>query len=290
MELTYLKTFCEVAGRQSFTKAAEELGYAQSSVTIQIQKLEREYGVTLFERYGRKLRLTSPGESLLKIAVKMLDLYAESKETIANQISGSLTIGTIDSLAAYYLPPFLQQLRKLFPNLSILLLPERETTILSKVKDGEFDIGFLLDRKHADTSLSCTIIREEPLVLIAPPDHPLTQLTKVELKHLIGIELIVSEESCNYRNMFEQVLKENGIAVRIGFELGNPEAIKQCVRNGLGIALLPRIVVEEEVHQGTLKILPLAHPDLRFELQFFIHPKKWMSQPLLKFIELVSGG
>jgi DNA-binding transcriptional LysR family regulator len=290
MELTYLKTFCEVASRQSFTKAAEVLGYAQSSVTIQIQKLEMEYGVTLFERYGRNLRLTPPGESLLKIATKMLDLYSESKETIANQVSGTLKIVTIDSLAAYFLPPFLQQLRKLFPDLSIQLQTERETAILSKVKEGEFDIGFLLDRKHSDTSLRCTIIREEPLVLIAPPDHPLTQITKVELEHLIGIELIVSEESCNYRNMFEQVLKEYGIAVRIGFELGNPEAIKLCVRNGLGIALLPRIVVEEEILQGTLGVLPFTHPDLRFDLQFLIHPKKWMSQPFLKFIQLISKG
>jgi DNA-binding transcriptional LysR family regulator len=68
------------------------------------------------------------------------------------------------------------------------------------------------------------------------------------------MDLIVSEESCNYRKMFEQVLKEHRIDVRIGFELGNPEAIKQCVRNELGIALLPRIVVEEEVQRGTLAI------------------------------------
>jgi DNA-binding transcriptional LysR family regulator len=258
MELTYLKTLCEVAAKQSFTKAAEELGYAQSSVTMQIQKLEKEYGVILFERYGTKLRLTPSGESLVKIAAKMLDLYAESKETIANQISGTLTIGTIDSLAAYYLPPYLQKLRKLFPDLNILLQPEKEATILRKVKEGEFDIGFLLDRKRADSSLHCTMIREEPLVLIAPTDHPLTLLHKIELNDLAGLELIVSEESCNYRQMFEQVLKQHGIAVRIGFELGNPEAIKQCVRNGLGIALLPRIVVDEEVRQGTLAILPLT--------------------------------
>jgi DNA-binding transcriptional LysR family regulator len=124
--------------------------------------------------------------------------------------------------------------------------------------------------------------------LIAPPDNPLTHITKVELNHLNGIELIVSEESCNYRNLFEQFLKKNGIAVQIGFELGNPEAIKQCVRNGLGISLLPRIVVEEEVRQGILAVLPFAHPDLRFDLQFLILPKKWMSQPLQKFIQLIS--
>lgn len=111
MDLTYMRTFREVAKRQSFTRAAEELGYAQSSVTMQIQKIEKEYGVPLIERHGRALRLTPPGEELLKLFVEILDLYDRSKETIAQQIGGTLTIGTIDSLAAFYLPPFLQQLR-----------------------------------------------------------------------------------------------------------------------------------------------------------------------------------
>jgi DNA-binding transcriptional LysR family regulator len=106
MELIYFQTFREVAARQSFTRAAEELGYAQSSVSTQIQKLENAYGVQLFERYGKQLRLTSSGEELLKLAVRMLDLYQESKETVARQAGGTLSIGTIDSLASYYLPSF----------------------------------------------------------------------------------------------------------------------------------------------------------------------------------------
>ena len=85
MDLTYFRTFREVARRKSFTRAAEELGYAQSSITMQIQKLEREYGVPLFERYGRQLRLTAPGESLLKLVLQMLDLYDQSKEMIASR-------------------------------------------------------------------------------------------------------------------------------------------------------------------------------------------------------------
>lgn len=80
MDLTYLRTFREVAKRQSFTRAAEELGYAQSSVTMQIQKIEKEYGVPLIERHGRQLRLTPPGEELLKLFVEILDLYDRSKK------------------------------------------------------------------------------------------------------------------------------------------------------------------------------------------------------------------
>ncbi|WP_339796716.1 LysR family transcriptional regulator [Paenibacillus sp. FSL R5-0744] len=280
MDLTYLRTFREVAKRQSFTRAAEELGYAQSSVTMQIQKIEKEYGVPLIERHGRQLRLTPPGEELLKLFVEILDLYDRSKETIAQQIGGTLTIGTIDSLAAFYLPPYLQQLRTKFPKLDIHLQTMQEANLLAKIKDGEVDIGLMLDRTTTDSLLDRTIIRDEPLVLIAPINHPLAQMDIVTLQDLNKCELIVSEESCIYRSLFENLLKEHGIIFRIGFELSNLEAIKRCVMNGLGIALLPKIVAEEEIERGNLAELPFAHQEIHFDLQLLMHPKKWKSQPL----------
>ncbi|MEK5255316.1 LysR family transcriptional regulator [Paenibacillus sp. FSL F4-0125] len=280
MDLTYLRTFREVAKRQSFTRAAEELGYAQSSVTMQIQKIEKEYGVPLIERHGRVLRLTPPGEELLKLFVEILDLYDRSKETIAQQIGGTLTIGTIDSLAAFYLPPYLQQLRTKFPKLDIHLQTMQEANLVAKIKDGEVDIGLMLDRTTTDSLLDRTIIRDEPLVLIAPVNHPLAQMETVTLQDLNNCELIVSEESCIYRSLFENLLKEHGIIFRIGFELSNLEAIKRCVMNGLGIALLPKIVAEEEIERGNLAELPFAHQEIHFDLQLLMHPKKWKSQPL----------
>ncbi|GAA4853330.1 LysR family transcriptional regulator [Paenibacillus vulneris] len=289
MDLTYFRTFREVARRASFTRAGEELGYAQSSVTMQIQKLEREYGVSLFERYGKQLRLTPPGEALLKLAVQMLDLYDQSKESIANQVNAAVTIGTIDSLAAYYLPPYLQQLRQLHPGLGIQLLPDSEAELVAKVKEGEYDVALLLDRHPADASLRCITVREEPLVLIAPPGHALTAAAEAALRDLEGCELIVSEGSCIYRSTFEKVLRDNGVAYRIGFELGSLEAIKHCVMNGLGIALLPRIAVEDELQRGKLAVIPFRHPDLRFQLQVLLHPKKWMSQTLMSLIGLLTG-
>ncbi|TDF99181.1 LysR family transcriptional regulator [Paenibacillus piri] len=290
MDLTYFRTFREVARRRSFTRAGEELGYAQSSVTTQMQKLEREYGVQLFERYGRQLRLTPPGEELLKFAVQMLDVYDQSKERIANQLGGTLTIGTIDSLAAYYLPPFLQQLKRRLPDLSVQLFPEAEAALTEKVREGEFDIGLLLDTYPADPALHCIRIREEQLILIAPPHHSLAQLDIVGLQALKNTELIVTEESCVYRGTFEKLLKDNGIPFQIGFELGSLEAIKQCVANGLGIALLPQIAALQEVRQGTVVRLPFSHEALRLELQLVVHPKKWMSQALVAFIGLLGGS
>ncbi|UVI29411.1 LysR family transcriptional regulator [Paenibacillus spongiae] len=289
MELIYLHTFREVALRKSFTRAAEELGYAQSSVTTQIQKLERVYGVQLFERFGKGLRLTSAGEELLKLAVQMLDLYQESKEKLSRQAGGTLSIGTIDSLASYYLPPLIQQIRQSYPDLTIRLQPDRETVLIHKVKEGEIDIGLILESQPSDPALQWHTIKEEPLLLIASPHHPLSAAGEVELGHLEGMEWIMAEDSCNYRIMLEKVLRTNGIPYRIGLELGNPEAIKRCIRAGAGISLLPRMVVEEEISRGTLIELPFKHPDIRLDLRMVTHPKKWMSRPLLEFIELMKG-
>ncbi|MEK3719720.1 LysR family transcriptional regulator [Paenibacillus sp. FSL H8-0034] len=288
MELIYLQTFREVAVRQSFTRAAEELGYAQSSVTMQIQRLEKAYEVKLFERYGRGLRLTSAGEELLKVAIQMLDLYQESKEKLAKQGGGTLSIGTIDSLASYFLPPWIQHIRQQYPDLAIRLQPDREAHIVSKVREGEIDIGLILENKPSDPTLGWTKIKEEPLVLIANPNHPLAALSNIQLEQLNGVEWIMAEDSCNYRIMLEKVLRTHGISYRIGLELGNPEAIKRCVRVGSGISLLPRMAAEEEIQRGELAVLPFAHPDIRLDLHMVIHPKKWMSHALSDFIEMLK--
>lgn len=288
MDLTYLLTFREVALRQSFTRAAEELGYAQSSVTTQIQKLEKAYHVQLFERFGKSMRLTSAGEELLRITVQMLDLYQESKEKLSKQGGGTLSIGTIDSIASYFLPPFIQQIRKRYPDLHVRLQPDREDYILTKVKEGELDIGVILEIKPADSALTWLTLREEPLVLITKPEHPLTRMDEVRLEHLNDVEWIMPEESCNYRIMLEKLLKRNRISYGIGLELGNPEAIKRCVMSGPGISILPQMAAIDEIRRGELAMLPFVHPDFHLNLQLVMHPRKWISYALRDFKELIS--
>ncbi|WP_136605018.1 LysR family transcriptional regulator [Paenibacillus dokdonensis] len=288
MDLTYLLTFREVALRQSFTRAAEELGYAQSSVTTQIQKLEKAYQVQLFERFGKSMRLTSAGEVLLRITVQMLDLYQESKEKLSKQGGGTLSIGTIDSIASYFLPPFIQDIRKRYPDLHVRLQPDREDYILMKVKEGELDIGVILENKPADSALTWLTLREEPLVLITKPEHPLTRMDEVRLEHLIDVEWIMPEESCNYRIMLEKLLKRNRISYGIGLELGNPEAIKRCVMSGSAISILPQMAAIDEIRRGELAMLPFVHPDFHLNLQLVMHPRKWISYALRDFMELIS--
>lgn len=286
LDFIYLQTFREVAIRESFTRAAEVLGYAQSSVTTQIQKLEKAYQVKLFDRYSNnKIRLTSAGEELFKLAGQMLELFEQSKEKLAKQGGGSMMIGTMDSIASYFLPPYMQATRKEYPDLNIRLHTDREEMILHQVREGEADVGLILADDSSDPALQWIRIREEPLVLIVHPNHPLIAKERIRLDDLVDAEWIMPEHTCNYRQLLERVLRANGIAYRVGLELGNPEAIKRSIKTGEGISILPLMAALEEIEREELKVLPFEHTELKLEIQLVLHPKKWVSNALSFFME-----
>nr|WP_275983891.1 LysR family transcriptional regulator [Paenibacillus hamazuiensis] len=278
----------EVVRCQSFTKAAEQLGYAQSSVTAQIQKLENEYGVVLFERYGRIMRLTSAGEELKKYVERILALHEESKQQIAKQSIGQLHIGTIESLLPFFLPPIISAFRENFPHILLNIHPSTEAGIIEAIKKGSHDVGLILDRPCRDDDLITVPIREERMVLVASPEHPLTRLERMSVADFNRQSLVASEPGCTYRDALEKLLTENNVSYELNYELGSIEGIKMMVRLGLGIALLPYIAVAKECQERNLAVLPFAHPDIRFQTQVIYHKKKWLSPSLRRLIELLQ--
>lgn len=288
MDLIYLKSFLEVARCQSFTKAAENLGYVQSSMTAQIQKLENEYGVVLFERYGRTMRLTSAGEQLRDTFTEILKLYDDSKRQIARQAKGNLEIGTIESLMAFFLPPVFHRFLQTFPDINLQVHPVIESNILQSIRAGELDLGILLDRPIVDEDIESIAVRREPLVLVAEPSHPLCSSDHLGVTELDGQFLIVTEQGCTYRAAFEQLLGQHGVTYHIHHEFGSLEAIKQCVSYGLGIALLPRMAVTRELAEHTLIALPFTHPDIIFYTQIVHHKKKWLNPAVRHLIQLLN--
>jgi DNA-binding transcriptional LysR family regulator len=289
LELTYLKTFREVAKWGSFTRAAETLGYAQSSITTQIQKLEESYGTVLVERFGRKMRLTMAGEALLQYANDIVRLHEESKEVLSKQSKGTLSIGTIETLAAFFLPPHLQAYRLSYPEVNVVIQPGNEPFIIECVKEGALDIGIILDPPFTDPELHSCIIREEELVIIASPDHRFGSYDKVQVQDLESESMILTEEGCTYRAMLLKVLKHNQVNYTLSYEFGNLEAIKQCVIYGLGVALLPRIVVADAIQKGQLIAVPFAHQGFKFYTQLIYAKKKWKSRAFTGFLELICG-
>ncbi|MCE0451706.1 LysR family transcriptional regulator [Brevibacillus sp. AF8] len=288
MELVYLHTFREVARYGSFTRAAEELGYAQPTVTAQMQKLEQSYGAPLFERYGRKLRLTQAGEALLPYARELIRLYGESKEVIKQQTTGPIAIGTIDTLAAFFLPPYLQAICQQYPQVDLVLRTAGEAEIVQQIRDGYLDFGIIFDRPCTDPELITHVIREEELVIVIPPTHRFTTATVLTVHDLSGESLVLTEEGCTYRGMLLEAFGEVGMTQRIACQFSNPEAIKQCVRCGLGVALLPLMAVKRELTEGVLRAIPFQSNKAPFSIQLVYHKKKWLSPSMVTLVDTIT--
>lgn len=151
--------------------------------------------------------------------------------------------------------------------------PGNEPFIIDAVKEGSLDVGIILDPPFRDPELHCRILREEELVIIASPAHKFASVNEVQIGDLEKESFILTEEGCTYRAMLLRTLKGNQIPYSLSYEFGNLEAIKQCVMYGLGIALLPRIVVAEDIQKGRVIAVPLVHPDFKFYTQL-IYSKK----------------
>ncbi|OKP87154.1 LysR family transcriptional regulator [Paenibacillus sp. P32E] len=284
MELTYLRTFCEVVSSGSYTRAAEKLGYAQSSVTAQVAKLEEMYRAILLERSGRGMIPTFAGNNLLPYARQMLALSEEAKGMIAGGDRGVLNIGAIETLAAYYLPHRLHRYRLRYPEVQLRVQPGSEEGIITAVKDKSADFGLIFDVTYRSDEIIALPLRQEPLYVVTHPEHRLAKETEVTSNQLADEPLVLTEDSCTYRKQLLQELKAAGIAPRIDMEFGNLEGIKQAVRHQWGTAFLPRYAIEEELNTGVLTGIPLTGKQEKFYIQLIYRKERMLSPVFEHFI------
>lgn len=286
MDLRELTTFRMAAQTLSFTRTADLLGYAQSSVTAQIQALETEFGVPLFNRLGRRVTLTESGIRLLEYAERMLNLAAEAHAAVASeaQLSGSLTISATESVCAYRLPAILHEFRSRFPQIHLTFKPLPTVDIFHALKDGVIDMAFLLEEKATINSLCIERLTEEPLCLLAAPTHPLAAYDRISPADLEAETVLLTERGCGYRNIFERTVSAANIRISTELEFGSVEAIKQCAIAGLGVAFLPQMTVREALASGQL--VTLAWPSAHIYLQTAWHKDKWISPTMQAFLEI----
>ncbi|WP_124727143.1 LysR family transcriptional regulator [Staphylospora marina] len=291
MEWRHLHTFKTVVDAGGMTRAAKQLGYAQSSVTAQIQALEEELGLPLFDRLGKKIVLTEAGNRLYEYAVKLLSLHGEALEAVRSgrEPAGTLVIGSPESLAAFRLPPIIREYRRRFPRVKLVLEPGSCQEMRRLVKSGELDVAFIMetDMEDEDPELVVEPLVTEEMALIAPHGHPLADLPEVKAEHLAGESFLHTETGCSYRALFERYLLTQGIRSEEGAEFWSIEAIKNCVHAGLGLACLPLIAVRKEIEEG--KLLRLNWDDRSCRVTTFLvhNRKKWVSPALEEWIGIV---
>ncbi|MGW2646720.1 LysR family transcriptional regulator [Streptomyces sp. NPDC001393] len=259
MELRLLVTFEKVATVLSFTRAAAELSYAQSSVTGQIRTLESSLGIELFDRLGSRIRLTQAGERLLPYARQIIELTEEARAAVVEpeEPSGTLTVGTMESLTSYRLPPLLEYFHHRHPRVRLALRTTIGDETRQALRQGTYDVGFLMEEETEHPGLESAVLAVEPLALVAAPGHPLAEAA-VATADLMAHPLLATEPGCAYRDLFERELRSFG---EVEFmEFGTIEATKRAAAAGLGIALLPEVTVAAELAEGTLVRLDWEPP------------------------------
>jgi DNA-binding transcriptional LysR family regulator len=259
VELRLLATFEKVASVLSFTRAAAELSYAQSSVTGQIRALEDSLGVQLFDRLGGRIRLTDAGERLLPYARQMRELAEEARSAVADaeEPSGTLAIGTMESLTSYRLPPLLELFHHRYPRVRLSLRPTLGDETRQALRQGTYDLGFLMEAETEHAGLEAEVLTEEPLALVAAPGHALAG-APVTTADLVRQPLLATEPGCAYRDLFEREL--TALAPVEFLEFGTIEATKRAAAAGLGIALLPEVTVAAELAEGSVVRLAWEPP------------------------------
>lgn len=290
MEFRQLHAFCAVANTASFTRAAEVLGYAQSSITTQIQLLEQELDTRLFERNGKHVTLTGDGECFLIYVRQILHLSAEAKETISSSSipKGTITIGAPESLCATYLPAVLQEYRKRNPQVKIVLKTGTYDEFRYWMKTHLIDIAFLLQQETAHAELITTTLHAEPMVVVTGAGHPLIKKGTVVPADLQLETLIVAEHSCGYCAIWKDMLSKVGVYPETVLEFSSVTAMKQCAISGLGITLLPRAAVAQELATGQLVDLHWTGEDFGIVTQIAYHKNKWLSPALDAFLSLTQ--
>lgn len=287
MDLKQLQTFLTAAETLSFTKTAQLLDYAQSSITAQVKTLEQELGVNLFERLGKRIILTEEGKRLQQYAKKMLELDREMKKAISNeQEQVLLKVGAQESQCVYRLPSILQQFQQVHPHVKIIFKPVHTTDIAKKLLQvGDLDVAFITDTYQETSMLQRQRLIEEQLIFVSAPIERREPLSAQQL----ALEtMLLTETGCSYRNHLEALLQLEGVRPLQMIEFASIEAIKQCVIAGLGMTFLPKMVVEKELTMGlvteipsTLKLAPI-YTDIAW------HKDKDLPPCLLDFIAIAK--
>ncbi|HBC97471.1 MAG TPA: LysR family transcriptional regulator [Clostridium sp.] len=286
MEFRNLITFSEIAHLKSFTKAAEELGYAQSTITTQIKLLEEELGIKLFEKIGRKIHLTSKGKILLKYAENIISLTEEAREAVGgiDFPHGILRIGIVESLCTMRLPEMLKNYHMKYPEVEIIIKVGVCSDLRSMLKNNIVDLAFILDKPTVDPDLICCVSYNEPMIFLSSPVNGLAGKNQITIEDIKDEPLIVTEKGCSYRNIFEKMFQKSGLKPNIALEVGSIEAIKSFTMSNLGITLLPVMTVEKELESGQLVGFDLDGCKFNMATQILYHKNKCVTAAMKAFI------
>lgn len=283
MDIRNFITLKKIAELESFSRAAEVLGYAQSTISTHISDLEQHYGQPLLDRLGKRVVLTQFGMDVLANSHQTVERYdALLNFGRENEIyRGTIRIGAPESLMMYRLYRTIHQFKQLFPEIELIIKSDLCTHLRQMTLDGELDFAILLQPLLNYKGLITLPLKEESFCLIAPTATPQTFIpTSNQL-------ILFTESECTYRDLYVNFLMTHGVPITNTLETSSVEAIKKYVRDGLGMSFVPRYALDDEILQNSLAVKPHT-AELKFHSQIVYHKQKTLSTPLQHLINQIQ--
>jgi LysR family transcriptional regulator, low CO2-responsive transcriptional regulator len=259
LTLRQMRVFTTVARQLSFTRAASELHLTQPAVSQQVKLLEAEVGLPLFEQMGRKVHLTAAGAELLRYADQLSDVLREASESIAAMRGlkrGVLKLGAV-STAMYFTPSLLSAFTAEYPQVTINFSVGNRLEAIAQLAGNDVDL-VIMGRSPRELDTIAEPFARHPLVIIAPPAHPLAGKRRIRLKQLAGENFVIREEGSGTRASMEHVFRDRGVTFRASMEAGSNETIKQSVMAGMGISFISLHTIGLELQTGKLVVLDVV--------------------------------
>ena len=291
MDFRQLEAFVQVAVHHSFSRAAEALELTQPSVTARIQALERELGEEMFDRGGRRVRLTDAGTIFLPHAERMLQMLREAKESVEEVRgiqAGSLRLGSALTISTYVLPRMLRTFHSRYPGVDVVVRTGRSDQVLNMLLSDEVQVGLAHSLIHPD--VETVDLYADEVILVANPDHPFAANRQATIEEIGGQPVILADRGSSYYGLIHGLFLQAGVVPNVAMELDSMEATKRMVEEGLGIALLPRVCLERELKQGLLAEVSITNaPSISRQIALIYRKSRKQVRTVQAFLEVLRS-
>lgn len=289
MELKNLITFTLVAELGSFTKAAEQLGYSQSTISFQIKQLEDELGCLLFERINHTINLTEKGRELVTYAHQVRALTDEFKESLdTEELSGHIHIVLPDSVCEEMINSHYIDFHKKYPSISIKFTTADTSVMFYMLDRNEADVVITLDSHSYNKDY--IIAKEEPLSMhfVASSSSRFANKKGIKFADIINEPFVLTEYGQGYRRVFDKELAKKSLEITPVLEIGRTDIITSIVAESDMISFLPDFVTKPLIDSGKLVFLDVKDMNIEIWKQLVYHKNKWMSKSLKTFIDYIK--
>ena len=285
MTLRHMRIFTAVYRCGSVTRAAQELHLAQPSLSVAVRELEEHYGVRLFERTGRKIVPTQAAAALYGYASHIVSLFDDMEKELQNwDTLGVLRLGASITIGTHILPGLIRRYQSRMPSLRIEAVVERSSEIERLLLDNEIDLGLLETQPEHPELTAVPFLRDE-LCAIVPPGSALAEKASVTLRELAAYPFLMREPGSSVRQLLDACFSLSQLTVHPVWQSASTQAIVRAVAEGLGVSVLPRMLVARDAEEQIVRMLPVEKPLLR-ELNVVYHRKKFLTQNMQDFIAL----